>query len=188
MTRPREIGYTDELLADGSVHRSYEDGRQEWRRRGDGGVVHWNDDQGGTGTDELLGQRIIKRTLADGTVSYGRDIGYGRTVWQRGDVVMVNRTSFGGRVGAVLAAIGVAGLAVTAARLPPAHLSPQEEDELRRQQAASQAQASSNGGVEIAVGDDGSGTDGDRGDGADADWDGGAWDGGDDGWSDDDFG
>ncbi|MGI5441834.1 hypothetical protein ACQEV4_32100 [Streptomyces shenzhenensis] len=172
MIRPREIGYTDELLADRSVHRSYEDGRQEWRRRGPAGEVHWRDDQGGTGTDELLGSRIVKRTHADGTVTYGRDIGYGRTLWGRGETVMINRTSFGGRMGAVLVGLGVAGLAVTASQLPPLSLTPEEEEELRQQ-----AQSSSSGGGE--VGYDGGGDD---------DWDGGDWsdDGG--GWSDDDFG
>lgn len=33
MIRPEEIGYADELLADGTVHRTYEDGLEEWRRR-----------------------------------------------------------------------------------------------------------------------------------------------------------
>lgn len=166
MIRPREIGYTDELLADGSVHRTYEDGRQEWRRRGPGGVVDWHDDRGGAGTDELLGDRIVKRLLADGTVTYGRDIGYGRTLWGSGDTVMINRTSFGGRMGAILV-----GLGVTAAQLPPAHLTPEEEEELRQQ-----AQSSS------ASGGDGGG------DGGGDDWDGGDWSDGDGGWSDDDFG
>ncbi|MGW7263352.1 hypothetical protein [Streptomyces sp. NPDC054842] len=167
MIRPREIGYTDELLADGSVHRTYEDGRQEWRRRGPGGVVDWHDDRGAAGTDELLGDRIVKRLLADGTVTYGRDIGYGRTLWGSGDTVMINRTSFGGRMGAILVGLGVTGLAVTAAQLPPAHLTPEEEEELRQQ-----AQSSSASG----------------GDGGGDDWDGGDWSDGEDGWSDDDFG
>ncbi|MFB8776455.1 hypothetical protein [Streptomyces broussonetiae] len=177
MIRPREIGYTDELLADGSVHRSYEDGRQEWRRRGPGGVAHWHDDRGGSGTDEPLGRRIVKRTLADGSVTYGRDIGYGRTLWgARGDVLMVNRTSFGGRMGAMLVGLGVTGLAVTAAQLPPLHLTPEEEEELRQQ---AQASSSSSGG-----GDDTSY------DGTvdDDDWRGGDWGDDDGAWSDDDFG
>lgn len=180
MIRPREIGYTDELLADRSVHRTYEDGRQEWRRRGPAGTVHWRDDQGATGTDELLGDKIVKRTLADGAVTYGRDLGYGRTLWGRGETLMINRTSFGGRMGAVLVGIGVASLAVTAAQLPPLSLTPEEEEELRQQ-----ARASSSGGGD-AGGADGGGDDGDG--GSDADWDGGDW--GDDGggWSDDDFG
>jgi hypothetical protein len=176
MIRPREIGYTDELLADGSVHRTYEDGRQEWRRRGPDGVVHWRDEQGATGTDELLGDKIVKRVLADGTVTYGRDIGYGRTLWGRGETLMVNRTSFGGRMGAILAGIGVAGLAVTASQLPPLSLTPEEEEELRRQ-----AQSSSGGGGE--AGSDGGGDGGDS-----EDWDGGDWGDDDGGWSDDDFG
>ncbi|MFE0631746.1 hypothetical protein ACFW3D_32935 [Streptomyces sp. NPDC058864] len=169
MIRPREIGYTDTLLADCSVHRTYEDGRQEWRRRGPNGVVHWHDGQGGDGTDEQLGHRIVKRVLADGTVTYGRDIGYGRTLWGRGDTLTVNRTSFGGRMGAALVGLGVAGLAISAAQLPPLSLTPEEEEELRRQ-----AQGSSSGGG--ADGGDGGG------------WDDGDWDDDDGGWTDDDFG
>ncbi|MFE6779777.1 hypothetical protein [Streptomyces sp. NPDC057702] len=173
MIRPRDIGYTDELLADDSVHRRYEDGRQEWRRRGDGGVVHWHDDRGATGTDELLGQRVIKRVDADGRVTYGRDIGYGRTLWGRGETVLVNRTSLGGRAGVALAALGVAGLAVTAAQLPPAHLTPAEEEALRQQQAAQGAGGGGGGG--------------DAGGAEEEGWE-GSWEADDGGWSDDDFG
>ncbi|MFD7862097.1 hypothetical protein [Streptomyces sp. NPDC059783] len=170
MIRPQEIGYSDELLADGSVHRRYEDGREEWRRRADGTgrLVRWNDDRGGSGTDELLGGRVVKRTLADGTVTFARDIGYGRTVWGRGERVTVNRTSFGGRMGVLLAGLGGAGLVVTAAQLPPVSLTPEEEEELR-QQARAQSSSAGDGG--------------DGGDGWDADWD-----HGEDTWSDDDFG
>ncbi|MFF2324789.1 MULTISPECIES: hypothetical protein [unclassified Streptomyces] len=175
MIRPQEIGYSDELLADGTVHRRYEDGREEWRRR-EGArhhLVRWHDNRSASGIDELLGNRVIKRTFGDGTVTYARDIGYGRTLWGRGETVTVNRTSFGGRMGAVLAGLGVAGLgvaglAVTAAQLPPLSMSPEEEEELRRQRA--QGESSSGGS-------------GDSGDGGDADWD-----DGEDSWSDDDFG
>lgn len=104
MNRPEEIGYADELLADGTVHRRYENGLEEWRRRTSGHphLVHWHDNRGASGTDELLGDRIIKRTLADGTATYARDIGYGRTLWARGEKVLVNRSSFGGRMGVLL--------------------------------------------------------------------------------------
>ncbi|MBB5939723.1 hypothetical protein [Streptomyces zagrosensis] len=179
MTRPHEIGYTDELLADGSVHRAYEDGCQEWRRRGDGGVVHWHDNRGAVGTDELLGQRIVKRVQTDGTVTYGRDIGYGRTLWARGETVMINRTSFGGRTGAVLATLGVVSLAITAAQLPPLHLTPAEEEALRQQQAA-QAQGS-------AGGDGGGDPGGDLSGAEEESWE-GNWGEDDGGWSNDDFG
>ncbi|WP_327179786.1 hypothetical protein OG599_33840 [Streptomyces sp. NBC_01335] len=183
MMRPTEIGYSDELLADGSVHRSYQDGRQEWRRRDPAvaGLVRWHDDEGASGTDELLGDRIVKR-VSNGQVTYGRDLGYGRTVWGRGDTLTVNRTSFGGRMGLLLAGIGVTSLAVTEAQLPPLSLSPEEEEELRRQ-----AQASGGDG---GAGGDGAGS-GDSGgpvDSGDDDWDGDWGDGDDGGWSDDDFG
>jgi hypothetical protein len=59
-----EIPYHDELLADRTVHRRYADGREEWRARSPSGVVTWRDNQGGAGTDEQLGKRIIKRRSA----------------------------------------------------------------------------------------------------------------------------
>ncbi|MFI9117079.1 hypothetical protein [Streptomyces venezuelae] len=183
MIRPEEIGYADELLADGTVHRTYENGLEEWRRRtpGQPHVVHWHDNRGTSGTDELLGDRVIKRSLADGTVSYARDIGYGRTLSARGAQVLVNRSSFGGRMGVLLAGLGVATLAVTAAQLPPLSLSPEQEEALRQQQA--QASQSSGGGGDSGGGDgsvDGGSDDAN-------DWD-AAWDGEGDAWNDDDFG
>lgn len=180
MMRPRETGYSDELLADGSVHRSYDDGRQEWRRRDPSvpGLVRWHDNMSASGTDELLGDRIVKR-VSNGTVSYGRDIGYGRTVWGR-DSLTVNRTSFGGRMGLLLAGIGVTALAVTEAHLPPLSLSPEEEEELRRQAEASARDGGEGGGS----GDSGGGFE----NAGDDDWDGNWGDGDDGGWSDDDFG
>lgn len=182
MNRPRETPYRDELLADRTVHRRYEDGREEWRRRESSTVVRWHDNRGMSGTDELLGQRIIKRTYADGTVTYGRDIGYGRTVWGQGETVMVNRTSFGGRMGVLLGGLGLATLAVTATQFPPAALSPEEEEELRQQ--AQSSSGGDGGPVGGEWGDDGD-TGGDGGGfDSDADWD----SDGDGGWSDDDFG
>ncbi|MGW2508252.1 hypothetical protein ACWC0A_02270 [Streptomyces scopuliridis] len=189
MNRPRETPYRDELLADNSVHRRYEDGREEWRRREDGTRVRWHDNQGASGTDEQLGGRIIKRVHSDGRVIYGRDIGYGRTVWGRGETVLVNRTSFGGRMGVLLGGLGLVTLALTAAQLPPEELTAEEEEELRQQQQQSAAQNSSGGGGDAggggssdadAGGDNGDGGDWDSSDGWNSD------DGG--GWSDDDFG
>ncbi|MEU3271368.1 hypothetical protein ABZ639_11010 [Saccharomonospora sp. NPDC006951] len=132
-TRPqRETTYTDELLADGTVHRRYSDGRLEWRTRAEGGAVSWRDNNNTTGTDEPLGRRIVKRTHSDGRVLYGREAGYGRTLWGDG-VLTVNRSSFGGKVGAVLA--GVAGGALVAGlAMPPLTMSPAEEEALRQQQ------------------------------------------------------
>ncbi|MCX4986155.1 hypothetical protein [Streptomyces sp. NBC_00572] len=193
MIRPEEIGYADELLADGTVHRTYENGLEEWRRRTTGHphLVQWHDNRGASGTDELLGDRIIKRTLDDGTVTYARDIGYGRTLWARGEKVMVNRSSFGGRMGILLAGLGVATLAITAAQLPPLSMSSEQEEALRQQQA--QASQSSGGGGDSggsADGDDGSGGSGEGPEGGSGDgneWD-ANWDGDGDAWSDDDFG
>ncbi|MFE4601224.1 hypothetical protein ACFRKE_10225 [Kitasatospora indigofera] len=175
MTQPRHITYSDELLADGTAHRRYEDGRSEWRRRGADGLVHWHDTFGDAGTDERLGTDLVKRVHADGRVDYGRDIGYGRTVWGNGDTVLVNRTSFGGRLGVVLTALGLAG-AVAVTQYPPLALSPEEEEELRAQARAQAANGS--------AGDGGSGS----GDSGGGDYSGG-WDDTDDGgWDGDDFG
>lgn len=148
----REIIYVDELLADGSVHRRYSDGRQEWRTRGIAGVVHWRDDRGGQGTDEPLGRRLIKRTSHDGAVWYGRDIGFGRTVW--GDwIVTVNRSSFGGRIGAILAAVGL-GAALANVELPPRSLSPEEEERLRTEAQARLASRQGDTSVSLEVSGD----------------------------------
>ncbi|MEV6977742.1 hypothetical protein [Kitasatospora sp. NPDC093806] len=184
MTDPRHLGYRDELLADGQVHRRYEDGRSEWRRRGADRLVHWHDSLGRSGTDEPLGRDLVKRRRADGTTEYGRDIGYGRTVWA-GGLVTLNRTSFGGRLGVVVGALGVAGLAaVTAAQLPPAELSEAEEEALReesRRQAAADSSGSSGSSDSSSSSDDGGSDDGDG--GFDGDWS-----DSDDGWDGDDFG
>jgi hypothetical protein len=163
----REIDFTDELLVDGSVHRRFADGREEWRRRGDDGRVRWRDRFGATGTDEQLGQRIVKRQASNGQVVYGRDLGYGRTVWGNGTITR-NRTSFGGRVGAILAAIG-AGTVLGTVLAPPVALSFVEEEQLRQQARAAQNQSSGgdsgSGGADTASGsadwDDGGGADSD---------------------------
>ncbi|ARQ68479.1 hypothetical protein [Streptomyces marincola] len=169
MSQPprREITYTDELLADRSVHRRYSDGRAEWRSRGTGRVVHWRDDRGAHGTDEPLGRDLVKRAYADGRVLYGREGGWGRTLWSDG-VLTVNRTSVGGRAGVAVAAVA-GGVALGAIALPPAVLGADEEEALRRE---AEAQVGAGGG-----GDSGAGEDGDYGD-----WD----DTG--GFDDDDFG
>ncbi|WEV29511.1 hypothetical protein OYE22_33180 [Streptomyces sp. 71268] len=142
------------------------------RSGGAGGTTAWCTGTT-TGARRAPSQRIVKRAYADGRVVYGRDIGYGRTVWDRGATVLVNRTSLGGRTGAALAALGVAGLAVTAAQLPPVHLTPAEEEALRQQQAA---QGSGGGGAEVGLGGE-----------EEAGWE-GDWEADDGGWSDDDFG
>jgi hypothetical protein len=155
-----DVRFTDTLLSDGSVHRLFSDGREEWRWRGPGNVVQWRDNRGQSGTDEALGGRIVKRLYSDGRATYGREQGYGRTAWSD-RTLTVNRTSFGGRVGTILAAAG-AGFALGAIVAPPTSLSPLEEEELRRQAAQNQSSGGDGGG--------------------DSDWD-------DDGMdSDDDFG
>lgn len=130
----REIGYADELLAGGTVHRRYSDGRQEWRTRTPGGAVPWRDDQGRSGVDEPLGDKLIKRTFSDGSVAYGREAGFGRTLWRDGTLT-VNRSSFGGRLGGILAAVTGA-VVVGGLVLPPESLTPQEEQALRDEATA----------------------------------------------------
>ncbi|WP_424187163.1 hypothetical protein ACOBQX_04845 [Actinokineospora sp. G85] len=151
--REVRVAYTDELLADGTVHRSYSDGRQEWRARS-GPVVSWRDNRGMAGTDEALGRRIIKRVRADGSTLYGRDGGYGRTLWSDG-VLTVNQTSFGGRMGAVLGAVA-GGALLTAVAMPPLAMSSEEEEELRRQAADSGSGGGGEAGYSDWHGSDGS--------------------------------
>ncbi|WP_018386555.1 hypothetical protein [Wenjunlia vitaminophila] len=159
----QETTYTDELLADGSVHRRYSDRRQEWRVRQGPTLVAWRDNRGRQGTDELLGQRVVKRVFSNGRVLYGREAGYGRTLWSDG-VLTVNRTSFGGRLGAILAAAS-AGALVGGLVAPPTALTPEQEEELRRQ-----AQAQGQAGGDASGGDfSGGGGYGDWGDGTGGD-------------------
>lgn len=130
--RPRtEITYQDELLADGTVHRSYSDGRREWRHHQTDGLVRWRDDRGGSGTDEPLGRRLVKRIDADGRTLYGREAGYGRTLWSD-EVLTVNRGSLTGRTGAVLATLG-AGVLAGALIAPPQALTAEQEEALRQE-------------------------------------------------------
>ncbi len=147
---PRVVTYRDELLADGSVRRFFDNGQSEWRRRLPDGRVEWNDSQGYAGIDELLGDGIIKRTFANGRVIYAREQGFGRTLWYGGKVLTVNQTSFGGRVGAILTAMG-AGFLLGSLVPPPEFLSPAEE-EMLRQKAAQQSQSSSFGGEGMSYG------------------------------------
>lgn len=131
MPEYREITYTDELLADGTVHRRYSDGRQEWRARRPDGVVTWRDGRGGTGSDEPLGRHLVKRSYLDGSVIYGREGGFGRTLWGDGSLT-VNRSSLRGRLGGIVAA--VAGTALIGSLvMPPDALTPEQEQELRAQ-------------------------------------------------------
>ncbi|GAA4672979.1 hypothetical protein [Gordonia humi] len=128
---PREVTYTDELLADGTVYRRYSDGRQEWRTKAAEGRASWHDDRGRTGVDEPLGPKIVKREFGDGMVIYGRENGFGRTVWSDG-IMTVNRSRFGGRFGALVA--GVAGTVLVAGLVyPPDSLAIGEEEALRAQ-------------------------------------------------------
>jgi hypothetical protein len=150
VSRYRDVDYTDALLADGTAHRRFSDGREEWRHRVGPTFVQWRDNQGASGTDEALGARLVKRTFANGQAVYGRELGYGRTVWGNGTLTR-NRTSFGGRMGLLLTAIGAAALLGTVVP-PPLHLSLAEEEELRRQAQLQQQGSGSDGGSD---GDDG---------------------------------
>jgi len=152
-SNPHVLTYQDEVLADGSLRRSFSDGRYEWRRRLPDGRVEWQDSQGYAGVDELLGDGIIKRTFNNGRVIYAREQGYGRTLWHGGRVLTVNQTSFGGRVGMILASMG-AGFLLGSLVPPPEFLSP-EEEELLRQKALQQQQTGygSDGGIGGGSGD-----------------------------------
>ncbi len=139
-TNYQTIEYTDELLADKTICRRYNNGRIEWRKRLDETKIEWRDNQSTSGVDELLGDSIIKRTYGTNTI-YAREQGYGRTLWSN-NLLTVNRTSFGGKIGAILTAMGGAML-LGGLVIPPIMLGAEEEEQLRQQQALQQQQSSS---------------------------------------------
>lgn len=138
----QKVEFQDELLADQTVSRVYSNDRREWRTKLADGRVEWRDDTGASGVDELLGDRIVKRTVRGGEVIYGREQGFGRTLWSN-DLLTVNRTDFGGRIGGILAAVTGAAL-IGGLVAPPIALSAEQEEALRQQQQ--RAQQSSGGG------------------------------------------
>ncbi|MCF8610501.1 hypothetical protein L5G28_10095 [Gordonia sp. HY285] len=140
-TAPHEITYIDELLADGTVYRRYSDRRQEWRNRTSSGEVHWRDDRGQSGVDVALGRKVVKRTYGNGAVIYGRENGFGRTLWNDG-VLTVNKSRLGGRLGAAVAGVAGAGL-IGALIYPPDALTPEQEADLQADGGTSQGNDSS---------------------------------------------
>jgi hypothetical protein len=165
MPAHREITYADELLSDNTVHRRYSDGRQEWRSRTPAGTVSWQDNQSNAGIDEPLSRALVKRVYRDGTVIYGREGGFGRTLWGDG-VLTVNRSSFGGRLGLILAAMAGGALLVGLA-MPPASLTAEQEDELRRRQAQTRSSGSDDESGEFDWDDDAADDGGPSGSGGD---------------------
>lgn len=154
------VEYTDELLADKTICRRYQNGRIEWRKKLAETKIEWRDNQSIQGTDELLSTGIIKRTYSNQTV-YGREQGYGRTLWSNNQLT-VNRTNFGGKIGAILASVGGAVL-LGSLIAPPLALSLEQEEEMRRQQALQQQQNNSSGSTETSWDSDFSDSDGDFG-------------------------
>lgn len=143
-SKPYEVAYTDELLADGTVYRRYSDGRQEWRSRTPDGEIRWHDDHGRTGTDVALGRKIVKRTHGDGVVIYGRENGFGRTLWSDG-VLTLNKSRFGGRMGAAVA--GLAGAALIGTLVyPPEALTPEQEADLQANSGAGESSGDGSSG------------------------------------------
>lgn len=173
----QRIEFWDVRMTDGGAHRRYSDGREEWRWPRGPVLVDWRANDGTSGTDEQLARRYLKRTVRrDGgdEVRWGRDIGYGRTVWSDWTMTQ-NRTSFEGRLGALLAVAAVVTLAPTVP--PPGPFPPEVEEELRREQArrtAGDGSGSSGGGSSADGGSGSSGGSGER-DGDDA-WDDGSLD------------
>ena len=142
-TNYQTIEYTDELLADKTVCRRYNNGRIEWRARINATKIDWRDNQSNFGVDELLGDGVIKRTYGNQTV-YAREQGYGRTLWSN-NLMTVNKTSFGGKIGTILAGVGGAFL-LGSLIAPPMMLAANQEEELRQQQALQQQSSSSSSG------------------------------------------
>jgi hypothetical protein len=153
MPNQRQVTYTDELLSDDTVHRTYSDDRQEWRRRTAAGTVEWQDHRGNAGTDEPLGRRLVKRTYRDGTVIYGRELGYGRTLWGDG-VLTSNRSKFGGRLGIILAAVA-GGALLGGLAMPPQSMTPAQEDELRTEALTQQSYSGGGTGGDSSTSFDG---------------------------------
>ena len=77
---------------------------------------------------------MIKRTLSNGEVVYGKDQGYGRTAWNMNGqrIITHNQSSFGGWIGGILAGVG-AGMLLGSVIWPPDAVSAEEEEELRQQ-------------------------------------------------------
>lgn len=137
------IEYSDELLADKTVCRRYSNGRIEWRKRLDENRAEWRDNQSNQGFDELLGDGIIKRTYGGQTV-YAREQGYGRTLWSN-NLLTINKTSFGGKIGSILAAVGGAFL-LGGLVAPPMMMAAEEEEMMRQKQLQQQSSSSSGDG------------------------------------------
>ncbi|MEM7030132.1 MAG: hypothetical protein AAF629_11245 [Chloroflexota bacterium] len=158
--RHQTITYSDTLLSDNSVHRVYNDGREEWREKTNDGQIRWRDNQGQSGFDTLLGDGVLKRSYTDGRILYGREQGYGRTVWGNG-ITTINQTSFGGKVGTILTGLG-AGVLLGQVVPPPQSLTLEEEEALRELEAEQRRRAQANahsGGdgssdYEVEFGDD----------------------------------
>ncbi len=133
----RRIGFRDELLTGGTVCRRYDDGLIEWRTRDESGsIVTWRDNRGATGTDEALGDRIVKRTTVGRQPIYGREQGFGRTLWSDGRLT-VNETGLKAKFGKAAAFIG-GGILLSAFAPPPHSMTAAEEQRLREQQMAAQ--------------------------------------------------
>ncbi len=137
------IEYADEMLADKTICRRYNNGRIEWRTRLDDTKIEWRDNQSNQGLDELLGDGVIKRTYG-GTTIYAREQGYGRTLWSN-NLLTVNKTSFEGKIGTILAGVGGAFL-LGSLVAPPMMLAAGEEEMLRQKQLQQQQSSNSSSG------------------------------------------
>lgn len=129
MSGSAEVTFTDEVMSGGGVFRRYSDGVEEWRWRDPAGVIWWRDNRGRHGADEPLRGALIKRTHLDGRVAYGRDAGFGFTVWSDGRRTLNVTNSPAGLVALLVQVGGRALHSVVPA--PPAVLTPTEEARLR---------------------------------------------------------
>jgi hypothetical protein len=133
MARTGEVTFTDEVMSGGGVCRRYSDGVEEWRWRDPDGTVWWRDNRQRYGTDEPVGPVLIKRTHVDGHVLYGRDGGFGLTVWSDGRRTL-NATDLSPVLLALLVAVGFRALGHIVPAPPPS-LSPSDEQRLRERGA-----------------------------------------------------
>jgi hypothetical protein len=104
--RARRVSFVDALLPDGALERAYDTGVRERRVAREPGVVEWSDSQGAQGRDLDLGEGRVRREVADGGVTEGRQVGNGVTVWNDGQLITINETPLPEQLPAMPAAAG----------------------------------------------------------------------------------
>ena len=194
--RARRVSFVDALLADGALERAYDTGVRERRVARESGIVEWSDSQGAQGRDLDLGEGRVRREVAGGGITEGRQVGNGVTVWDDGQLITINETPLPeqlpampaatGGLGGLLLGLGLGGLfGLGAAGANPYGLDPNSDEyalyaeqamQQERLRRAQQAQTATSGTSTSTSSDfgfdddrgDGDGDSGGDGDGADS--------------------